>query len=158
MDMASFAGRRRRGIGGMVAGILGAELRPGIELVMETVELESHVQQADLVITAEGAIDAQSAYGKTPAGVASLARKHGVPVIGLAGKLGDDLDELHKLGLSAAFSITPEPMSLQEAYNRAERIWNRLLSSWPEWCTVCQAGARLLASPVSSILPRASLT
>ncbi|KPQ29545.1 MAG: glycerate kinase [Marinobacter excellens HL-55] len=122
MDMASFAGSGAAGgIGGMVAGILGAELRPGIELVMETVELESHLQQADLVITAEGAIDAQSAYGKTPAGVAALARKHGVPVIGLAGKLGDDLDELHKLGLSAAFSITPAPMSLQEAYRQAEK-------------------------------------
>ncbi len=145
MDMASFAGSGAAGgIGGMVAGILGAELRPGIELVMETVELESHVQQADLVITAEGAIDAQSAYGKTPAGVASLARKHGVPVIGLAGKLGDDLDELHKLGLSAAFSITPEPMSLQEAYNRAEKN--------------LEQAAEQLARMVHSLSGRRSLT
>src|SRR5690554_8080685 len=86
----------------MVAGILGAQLRPGIELVMETVELESHVKGADLVITAEGAIDAQSAYGKTPAGVAGLASIYGVPVVGLAGKLGAELGELHQLEIGRA--------------------------------------------------------
>ena len=120
-DIASFPGSGAAGgIGGMVAGILGAQLRPGIELVMETVELESHVKGADLVITAEGAIDAQSAYGKTPAGVAGLASKYGVPVVGLAGKLGAELGELHQLGLTAAFSITPAPMDLQQAYQQAE--------------------------------------
>ncbi|PSF07019.1 glycerate kinase [Marinobacter halophilus] len=120
MDMASFPGSGAAGgIGGMVAGVLGAELRPGIELVMETVALESHVQRADLVITAEGAMDSQSAYGKTPAGVSALAKQYGVPVIGLAGKLGSELQALHDSGLSAAFSITPAPMDLQEAYAKA---------------------------------------
>lgn len=121
-DISSFPGSGAAGgIGGVVAGILGAKLRPGIELVMEAVALESHLKQADLVITAEGAIDAQSAYGKTPAGVAALAKQHGVPVIGLAGKLGDDLSKLHDLGLSAAFSITPAPIRLQDAYQQAEK-------------------------------------
>lgn len=120
MDMDSFPGSGAAGgIGGMVAGVLGAELRPGIELVMETVALEHHVRQADLVITAEGAIDSQSAHGKTPAGVSALAKRYGVPVIGLAGKLGRELQELHDLGLSAAFSITPAPVGLQEAYTKA---------------------------------------
>lgn len=107
------------GIGGMVAGILGATLRPGIELVMETVQLEQQVQNADLVITAEGAIDTQSAYGKTPAGVAGLAQKYQVPVIGLGGKVSGDLADLHKQGLTAAFSITPAPMELTTAYAQA---------------------------------------
>lgn len=107
------------GIGGMVAGILGADLKPGIELVMETVQLEQQVQTADLVITAEGAIDAQSAYGKTPAGVAGLAQKYQVPVIGLGGKVGGNLADLHKQGLTAAFSITPAPMDLASAYAQA---------------------------------------
>ena len=120
MDIASFPGSGAAGgIGGMVAGVFGATLQPGIELVMEAVKLESHIRQADLVITAEGAIDAQSAYGKTPAGVAALAKKYRVPVIGLAGKLGSELKELHELGLSAAFSITPAPLDLQEAYAKA---------------------------------------
>ncbi|MEC7816245.1 MAG: glycerate kinase [Pseudomonadota bacterium] len=107
------------GIGGTVAGILGATLKPGIELVMETVQLEQQVRNADLVITAEGAIDTQSAYGKTPAGVAGLASKHRVPVIGLGGKVGGDLSDLHAQGLTAAFSITPAPIALADAYDQA---------------------------------------
>ncbi|MBJ6138509.1 glycerate kinase [Marinobacter litoralis] len=120
-DIASFPGSGAAGgIGGMAAGILGAQLRPGIELVMETVELERHIQHADLVITAEGAIDNQSAYGKTPAGVAQMARKHGVPVVGFAGMLGLDFSALQAQGLTAAFSITRGPMELQSAYAQAE--------------------------------------
>ncbi|MDP4548639.1 MAG: glycerate kinase [Marinobacter sp.] len=120
-DIASFPGSGAAGgIGGMVAGILGAQLRPGIELVMETVELERHIQTADLVITAEGAIDNQSAYGKTPAGVALVARKYSVPVVGFAGMLGQDFSALQAQGLTAAFSITRGPMELQSAYAQAE--------------------------------------
>ena len=120
-DISSFPGSGAAGgIGGMVAGILGAQLRPGIELVMETVELESHIQTADLVITAEGAIDNQSAYGKTPAGVALMAKKYGVPVVGFAGMLGQDFSALQTKGLTAAFSITRGPMELQSAYAQAE--------------------------------------
>ncbi len=89
---------------------------------MEAVKLEQHIRNADLVITAEGAIDAQSAFGKTPAGVSRLAQACGVPVIGLCGKLGGaELAPLHSVGLTAAFSITPPaPITLTEAYGRAE--------------------------------------
>ena len=105
----------------MVAGILGASLKSGIELVMETMGLETQMRSADLVITAEGAIDGQSAAGKTPAGVSALARKHGVPVLGLGGKVGSDLTALHDLGLAAAFSIVPEPMTLDEAMRDGQK-------------------------------------
>jgi len=121
LDIADFPGSGAAGgIGGMVKGILGARLQPGIELVMEAVKLEQHIRDADLVITAEGAIDAQSAFGKTPAGVSRLAQACGVPVIGLCGKLGAELTPLHQTGLTAAFSITPAPITLPEAYARAE--------------------------------------
>ena len=121
-DIRSFPGSGAAGgIGGMVAGILGASLKSGIELVMETVGLETQMRSADLVITAEGAIDGQSAAGKTPAGVSALARKHGVPVLGLGGKVGSDLTALHDLGLAAAFSIVPEPMTLDEAMRDGQK-------------------------------------
>ncbi|BES70101.1 glycerate kinase [Marinobacter nanhaiticus D15-8W] len=121
-DIHSFAGSGAAGgIGGMVAGILGATLKSGIELIMETVHLEQRIRGADLVITAEGAIDSQSAFGKTPAGVASLARKYAVPVIGLAGRVGDELAPLHASGLTAAFAIVPGPASLGDAMGNAER-------------------------------------
>lgn len=120
-DIQSFPGSGAAGgIGGMVAGMLGATLKSGIELVMETVGLAPKIAGADLVITAEGAIDGQSAAGKTPAGVSSLARKHGVPVIGLCGRLGRDLQAMHDLGLTAAYSIVPGPATLEEAMHEAE--------------------------------------
>jgi glycerate kinase len=120
-DIHSFPGSGAAGgIGGMMVGILGARLKSGIELVMETVDLEDRIRTADLVITAEGAIDHQSASGKTLAGVAALARGQGIPVIGLAGKLGHDLSALNRLGLTAAFSIVSEPATLTEALQMGE--------------------------------------
>ena len=120
MDIDSFPGSGAAGgIGGMIAGILGGELRPGIELVMETVGLEQQLRGADLVITAEGSIDAQSAGGKTPAGVAALANRHGIPVLALAGRVGSGLEALHRLGITAVFPIAPGPVSLDQAYSEA---------------------------------------
>lgn len=121
MDIDSFPGSGAAGgIGGIIAGILGGELRPGIELVMETVGLEKQLSQADLVITAEGSIDAQSASGKTPAGVAALAHRHQIPVLAIAGRVGDGLEALHQLGIIAVFPIAPAPLSLDQAYSEAE--------------------------------------
>ncbi|WP_165855821.1 glycerate kinase [Marinobacter sp. JSM 1782161] len=120
-DMHSFAGSGAAGgIGGMLGGVLGARLQSGIELIMETVGLEDRIRGADLVITAEGAIDSQSAQGKTPAGVASLALKHGVPVIGLGGRVGNDLQALHAIGLTAAFPVVQGPSSLADAIDAAD--------------------------------------
>lgn len=120
-DISSFAGSGAAGgIGGAVAGILGGDLQPGIELVMSAVNLENRLQTADLVITAEGALDGQSASGKTPTGVAKLAQRYQVPVIGLAGKLGDsDLTAVHEAGITAVFSIAPGPMSTEQAIANA---------------------------------------
>lgn len=119
-DIHSFPGSGAAGgIGGMVAGMLGATLKSGIELVMETVGLDARIADADLVITAEGAIDNQSAAGKTPAGVSSLARRHNVPVFGLCGRLGRDLQAMHDLGMTAAFAIVPGPATLEEAMHEA---------------------------------------
>ncbi|KAA1176124.1 glycerate kinase [Marinobacter salinexigens] len=115
-DMHSFAGSGAAGgIGGMLGGILGAGLKAGIELIMETVGLEAHIREADLVITAEGAIDSQSAHGKTPAGVSALAARHGVPVIGLGGRVGAELSPLYEVGLTAAFSVVHGPSTLEQA-------------------------------------------
>ena len=120
-DISSFAGSGAAGgIGGAVAGILGGFLQPGIELVMSAVDMEAQMQAADLVITAEGAIDGQSASGKTPTGVARLAQRYQVPVIGLAGKLGgDNMEAIHEAGITAVFSIAPGPLSKNDAIANA---------------------------------------
>jgi glycerate kinase len=94
---------------------LKAELRRGVDLVLDLVGLDEPLRDADLVLTAEGQIDCQTAFGKAPAGVAERARAHGVPCIAIAGSVGHDLDALHELGVNAVFSLCPGPVSLEQA-------------------------------------------
>ncbi|PCD00696.1 glycerate kinase [Halopseudomonas pelagia] len=103
------------GLGFAAAAVLHARFRPGIELVAELSGLAQAVQGADLVITGEGRLDGQSLHGKTPVGVARIAKAAGVPVIALAGSLGEGYQRLYEAGIDAAFSLTPGPMVLQEA-------------------------------------------
>jgi glycerate 2-kinase len=79
------------------------------------VGLEHHVRDADLVITGEGRIDFQTIHGKTPIGVARIAKRHGKPVIGIAGSLGANVGVVHDHGIDAVFSVLSRPCSLDEA-------------------------------------------
>jgi len=104
--------------GGMGAGVLAflsAKLRPGIDIVMECVGLAEKVNGASLVITGEGRMDGQTVHGKTPVGVARVAKAAGCEVIGIAGSLGDDYEAVYAHGLDAVFSITPGPVKISEA-------------------------------------------
>nr|WP_246813653.1 glycerate kinase [Ferrimonas balearica] len=103
------------GMGAAALAFFGATLRPGIEIVLDTVGLDKYLEGADLVITGEGRIDSQTIHGKTPMGVAKRAKALGLPVIGLAGSLSDDVDVVHDHGIDAVFSILPRPMTLEEA-------------------------------------------
>jgi len=103
------------GMGAAVLAFLSARLRPGIEIVMETVGLAEKVAGASLVITGEGRIDSQTIHGKTPVGVARVAKAAGCRVIGIAGSLSDDHEIVREHGFDAVFSIVPGPMDLQEA-------------------------------------------
>ena len=105
-------------IGAGLMAFLGAQLRPGVDIVIEAARLEEKLQGADLVITGEGKLDRQTAFGKAPIGVARLAKKHSIPVVALAGSLGEGADELVKHGIDAVFSIVPGPVSLEEAMRR----------------------------------------
>ena len=104
--------------GGMGAGLValaGARLRPGAELVMELVALRKRMKDVDLVITGEGNIDCQTAFGKAPAGVAGLARTLGIPVVAVGGGLADDADRLFGRGVAALESAVVRPQSLDDA-------------------------------------------
>jgi len=103
------------GMGAAVLALLSARLRPGVEIVMETVGLAEKVAGASLVITGEGRIDSQTIHGKTPVGVARVAKAAGCRVIGIAGSLSDDHEIVYEHGFDAVFSIVPGPMDLQEA-------------------------------------------
>ena len=102
------------GIGAALKGFLNAEFRPGIAIVIEQSGLDAAAQWADVVLTGEGCIDFQTKFGKTPAGVAETAKRHGKPVIAVAGHIGTGIDELHEVGIDAVFGIAPGAASLSE--------------------------------------------
>ncbi len=119
-DVASVPGAGAAG--GLGAGLLAfcnASLQRGVDIVLEAVGLVGHVAGADLVITGEGCIDGQTAFGKTPSGVARVAAAAGVPVVAVAGQVGPDARSLHAHGFTALHSIATGPMSLQEAMEPA---------------------------------------
>lgn len=103
------------GLGFAVKTCFQANFRPGVDLVAELTGLEQAMTGTDLVFTGEGRMDAQTLLGKTPAGVARCARRHGVPVIALVGSLGEGYEALYKAGITAAFSLTPGPITLEQA-------------------------------------------
>jgi len=111
--------------GGMGAGLLAflrANLRPGASLVFETVGLEQHMQRADLVLTAEGQIDEQTTYGKSVSAVATLAKRFGLPVLALAGGLGNNYQCVYALGVDAVAVLPSGPMPLAYAMEHAATL------------------------------------
>jgi len=103
--------------GGLGAAFLalGAGMRRGVDVVADAAGLAGAVEGADLVLTGEGSIDSQTLSGKTPAGVADVAARFGVPVIAFAGRLGEGVDQLIDNGFAAVVSIVTEPCDLATA-------------------------------------------
>jgi glycerate kinase len=110
------------GLGFAAKAFLQAQFRTGVEVVAQLTGLADAINGADLVITGEGRFDAQTLRGKTPFGVARIARRHGVPVVVLAGTLGEGYEALYEHGIEAAFALANGPMTLQEACTDAPRL------------------------------------
>ena len=108
------------GMGAAMLAFMKGQLRPGCEIIAKAVGLDAAVQGAHLVITGEGRIDHQTIFGKTPFGVATVAAKHGVPVIGIAGSLGANAHVVHDHGIDAIVSILSRPCHIHEAVTEAE--------------------------------------
>lgn len=104
------------GMGAASVAFLKGKLRAGIDIVMEAIQLESCIKEADLVITGEGKIDRQTCFGKVPVGVAKIAKKHQKPLIAIAGCLTEGYELTYDYGIDAVFSVVNAPMSLEEAY------------------------------------------
>lgn len=107
------------GLGAGLMAFLNAELKSGISVVLEALRAEEVFSRASLIVTGEGRIDGQTLHGKVPIGVARAAKKYGKPVIAIAGGLGDNLEPLYMEGIDGLMSIVPEPMSLDEAMQKA---------------------------------------
>lgn len=107
------------GMGAALMAFTNATLKPGIELVLEAVQLSQYMTHTDLVITGEGRIDEQTIYGKTPMGVAKVAKQFDIPVIGIAGSLGKNHQAVYGCGIEAVFAAIPGAMTLQQAFTDA---------------------------------------
>jgi glycerate kinase len=115
------------GIGWALLGFLGARMRPGVELVADTIGLDAAVALADLVLTGEGSVDAQTLRGKTCAGVAAVAGRHGVPVIVLGGRVTAEALPFASDSV-ALVTITPEDQPLEEALRRGPENLRRAVA------------------------------
>lgn len=113
------------GLGAGLMAFLDARLMKGFHMIAETVGLEKKILQADLVITGEGKMDRQTQFGKTPFGVAQLAKKHGKPVIGVAGTIDEGVEVMYDMGFNAIVSIQEKPSDLDYAIRFAEELLKR---------------------------------
>jgi glycerate kinase len=103
------------GIAAAMVVFLEGRLKPGIEIVLDAVGLDAAVRDADLVVTGEGRIDGQTVHGKTPMGVANVARRHGKPVVAIGGSLAVDADAVHAHGIEVVVAAVARPCSVAEA-------------------------------------------
>lgn len=124
VDVSGLAGGGAAGgMGAALYAFCGAELRRGIEIVTDALQLDACVVDADLVITGEGRIDSQTVHGKVPVGVASVAKRYNKPVIGIAGSLTADVGVVHQHGIDAVFSVIYNICTLDDALkNAAENV------------------------------------
>ena len=108
------------GLGAGLMAFLNGTLKKGIEIVIEYSGLEEKVKEADMVWTGEGSIDFQTQYGKTPLGVATIAKKYDKPVIAFAGRVGDNIDVLYEKGIDSIFGIMKGVTSIEEALEKGK--------------------------------------
>lgn len=111
-------------LSGGLAAFLGAELKSGIDLVLDALQFEKQLDGVDLVITGEGRMDSQTLSGKGPFGLAQVAQAHGVPTLALVGSIGDGEDALHET-LAAVVPVAPGPISLADALADAPLLLER---------------------------------
>jgi glycerate 2-kinase len=134
-DAASTAGAGAAGgVGFAALALLGAQPRPGIDLLLELIDFRAKLPGADLVVTGEGSLDAQTLHGKAPAGVAAAARAVGVPVVAVAGRSLLRTDELAAAGIAAAYplsEIEPDPVrSMADAGPLLEQVAQQIARDW----------------------------
>ncbi len=122
------------GLGAALTGFLNAELRSGIDIVLDALDFDSYLNGAQLVITGEGRIDSQTIHGKTPIGVARRAKRQGLPVVAVAGSVSADAAVVYQHGIDAVFSIMQGvatlPQALQEASSNLERTAESIARLW----------------------------
>lgn len=108
------------GMGAALQAFFSAKLLPGVEIIIEQTKFKDLLADANLVITGEGKIDAQSIFGKAPIGIAKVAKENGIPVIAIAGSLGSGANDVRNYGINAVFSVVNTPCTLEKALTNAQ--------------------------------------
>lgn len=130
VDIAGVAGAGAAGgLGAGLIAFLNAGMTRGIDIVMEVARFADEVRDADLVFTGEGHTDAQTVFGKTPAGVAKLAKLHNKPVICVSGGINAEIRGLYVIGIDVVVGATQAPMTLEEAIGQAPANIRHAVSS-----------------------------
>ncbi len=112
------------GLGFAFRAYLNAELRPGVEIILDKIGMKEALNGADYLVTGEGRIDSQTAMGKAPAGAAAEAKKAGAVVIGIGGSVSDDAYLCNDKGIDSIFCVTDRAMTLEEAMNTETTVKN----------------------------------
>ena len=110
------------GLGAGLMAFLNAKLRLGVDIMIDAVNLKDRMKGASLVFTGEGQLDFQTAFGKTPVGVAKVAKEYNIPVIAIAGGIGDGAEAVYNAGIDAMLGIVQAPMSLEDAVEDALQL------------------------------------
>lgn len=110
------------GLGAGLMAFLNAQLQLGVDIIIEAVNLKERMKDADLVLTGEGQLDFQTAFGKTPIGVAKVAKSYNLPIIAIAGSIAEGAEAVYHKGIDAMLAIVQQPMSLEQASADASRL------------------------------------
>ncbi|MBQ3008489.1 MAG: glycerate kinase, partial [Oscillospiraceae bacterium] len=103
------------GMGFGVCAFLGGSLKPGVNLILDTIDFEKQLSDTDLIITGEGRLDSQSLSGKAVIGISRIAQQHSVPVIAVVGSVADDITSVYSQGVTAVFTTNTQPVPFEIA-------------------------------------------
>ncbi|WP_442855492.1 glycerate kinase [Clostridium sp. Marseille-P2415] len=110
------------GLGAALKVFLHANMKSGIETVLDFIEFDKRLEGVDLVVTGEGRLDWQSAFGKVPSGIGQRCKKHGIPAIAIAGGMGNGAERIFEFGIESIMPAINRAMEIDEAMERAEEL------------------------------------
>lgn len=111
------------GLGAALCVFLHANLKSGIETVLDLIEFDDLLEGVDLVVTGEGRIDWQSAFGKVPSGIGLRCKRKGIPAVAIVGGMGDGAEKIYDFGVESVVPTINGAMDIQEALDRANELY-----------------------------------
>lgn len=111
------------GLGAAVCGFLNATLKSGIETVLDLIGFDQMLEGVDLVVTGEGRIDWQSAFGKVPSGIGMRCKGKGIPAVAIVGGMGNGAEKIYDFGVESILPTINGAMDIEEALERAEELY-----------------------------------